>query len=82
VGHNTGGAPGSLAKGVALLQVSTGSIEQKDLSVAFKQNAQTNADSRGDRRTGAMEGVSPQDQGLSYIAPPAPAKRIIHMRER
>jgi hypothetical protein len=71
--YNTGGAPGAMLKGIALLQVSTGSIEQIDLSTAF-----TGA---GGRKTSALEGVPPTAQGLSLLSTPPPVKRILHMRE-
>jgi type IV pilus assembly protein PilY1 len=79
--YNTGGSGASLLKGIALLQVSTGSIEQKDLSKAFTVSAE-NPDSKGDRRSGAIEGVPPTAQGLALIAPPPAAKRVIHFKER
>jgi type IV pilus assembly protein PilY1 len=72
--YNTGGDPGALLKGKALLQVSTGNIEQVDLSTAFVE--------KGGRRTAAMEGVPPVSQGLSILTTPPPVKRLIHMRER
>lgn len=72
--YDTGGAPGALLKGTALLQTSTGSIEQLKLSTAFSD--------AGGRKTTALEGVPPTSQGLSIITTPAPAKRIIHIRER
>lgn len=74
--YNTGGAPPSgLLKGVALLQVSTGSIEQKELSKAFPTSGET-------RKTAAMEGVPPTAQGLSLLSAPPPVKRVMHIRER
>jgi len=77
VKYDTGGAPGASLKGVALLQVSTGSIEQINLSTAFNPT-----DSTGGRRTSAMEGVPPTAQGLSLLSQPPPVKRTIHVRER
>lgn len=74
VKYNTAGAGGALLKGKALLQVSTGSVEQRDLSTAFTD--------QGARRTSAMEGVPPTAQGLSLLAPPPPVKRVLHMKER
>jgi type IV pilus assembly protein PilY1 len=79
--YNSGGSGASTLKGVALLQVSTGSIEQKDLSTAFKVGAD-NPDSKGDRRSGAIEGVPPTAQGLALMSPPLPSKRVIHFKER
>jgi len=74
VKYNTGGAPGAALKGVALLQVSTGSIEQINLSTALSE--------KGGRRTSAMEGVPPTAQGLSLLSQPPPVKRTIHVKER
>lgn len=72
--YDTGAAPGALLKGKAIVQVSTGAIEQIDLSKAF-------IDYTG-RRSGSLEGVPPTAQGLSIISSPPPVKRILHMRER
>jgi type IV pilus assembly protein PilY1 len=72
--YNTGGAGGALLKGKLLMQVSTGSIEQKDLSTAM-----TDA---GGRRTAAIEGEPPVGQGLSILVPAAPTKRVLHLKER
>jgi len=74
VRYATGGAPGAKLKGIALLQVSTGSIEQVNLSTAFTE--------AGGRKTSALEGVPPTAQGLSLLSQPPPVKRTIHMRER
>jgi type IV pilus assembly protein PilY1 len=74
VKYDTGGAPGAALKGVALLQVSTGSIEQINLSTALTE--------KGGRRTSAMEGVPPTAQGLSLLSQPPPVKRTIHIKER
>ncbi len=74
VKYDTGAAPGALLKGKALIQVSTGSIEQIDLSAAFLQ--------KGSRKTTDIEGVPPTAQGLSLILAPPPVKRVLHMKER
>ncbi|MCX7793157.1 MAG: PilC/PilY family type IV pilus protein [Thermodesulfovibrionales bacterium] len=74
VKYDTGGAPGGLLKGVGILQVSTGAIEQIDLSRAFT--------AAGGRKSYSLEGVPPVQQGLSIMTSPAPVKRIIHVRER
>ncbi|MEK6691224.1 MAG: hypothetical protein AABY78_08005 [Nitrospirota bacterium] len=75
VRYSTGGAPGDLLKGVALLQVSTAAIEQVSLSEAFTE--------KEGRRTPPITGsVPPTSQGLSLLTTPPPVKRIIHMRER
>jgi type IV pilus assembly protein PilY1 len=73
--YNTGGAPTPASlKGKALVQVSTASVEQLDLSTAFQD--------QGGRRTFAIEGVPPTAQGLSLLSPPPPVKRLMHLRER
>jgi len=78
--YNTGNAPsGAVMKGKALVQVSTASVEQLDLSTAFQGDAALHKDGR---RTGAIEGVPPTAQGLSLLAQPPPVKRIMHMMER
>jgi type IV pilus assembly protein PilY1 len=71
--YNTGGPPGEL-KGTALIQVSTGAIEQKDLSKAF-----TDA---GGRKSAGMSGKPPEAQGLSIISNPPATKKLIHIKER
>jgi type IV pilus assembly protein PilY1 len=71
--YNTGGKP-ELLGGKALIQVSTGAIEQKDLSSAF-------ADAGG-RKSAAMEGKPPEAQGLSIISGPPPTRKVIHIKER
>lgn len=78
--YNTGGAPSTaVMKGKALVQVSTASVEQLDLSTAFQGDAALHKDGR---RTGAIEGVPPTAQGLSLLSQPPPVKRIMHMMER
>ena len=73
VQYNTGG-PATGLRGKVLVQVSTGSIEQKDLSSVFTD--------QGKRRSSAIEGKPPEMQGLSVLSAPPPVKRTIHMRER
>ena len=78
--YNTGGAPSyAVMKGKALVQVSTASVEQLDLSSAFQGDAALHKDGR---RTAAIEGVPPTAQGLSLLSQPPPVKRIMHMMER
>lgn len=74
VKYDTGGAPGTLLQGKALIQVSTGAIEQKDLSTAFTK--------KSGRKTDDIQGVPPTSQGLSIMTQPSPVKRVIHTRER
>jgi type IV pilus assembly protein PilY1 len=79
VRYNTGGAPVYALQGKALMQVSTASVEQLDLSSAFSGSDTIH---RGGRRSFALEGVPPTAQGLSLLSPPPPVKRILHMMER
>lgn len=72
--YNTGGAGGALLKGKALLQVSTGKIEEVDLASQFA--------AEGGRKSSGMDGVPPTAQGLSLVTSPPPVKRTIHMMER
>ncbi len=74
VKYNSGDAPGTLLKGKAIIQVSTGSIEQLNLSDAFTE--------AGGRKSAGMEGVPPTAQGLSILSTPTPVKRVLHIRER
>lgn len=76
VDYDSGGAP-ALLSGKALIQVSTGAIEEVDLSTAF-----AGSDSKGGRRSFSIEGVPPTAQGLSLFQSPPPVKRVIHVRER
>ena len=78
--YNTGAPlPTAVMKGKALVQVSTASVEQIDLSSAFTAAGGGGMDGR---RTGAIEGVPPTAQGLSLLSQPPPVKRIMHMMER
>jgi hypothetical protein len=52
------------------MQVSTGSVEEIDLSSAFISN--------GSRKTAAFSGMPPVGQGLTVILPPMPIKKILH----
>jgi type IV pilus assembly protein PilY1 len=72
--YNSGASAADLLRGKGLVQVSTGAIEEIDLGSAFTD--------KGGRRTGSMEGVPPLAQGLSLISPPAPLKKVIHVKER
>ncbi len=83
--YNTGNAPSTaVMKGKALVQVSTASVEQIDLSTAFRKASGEGAGGlhKDGRRTGAIEGVPPTAQGLSLLSQPSPVKRIMHMMER
>ncbi len=74
VKYNNGASAGSLLQGKALVQVSTGSIEQLNLRSAFSE--------KDGRRSSGMEGVPPTAQGLSILTSPPPIKRVLHIRER
>lgn len=75
VKYDTGGAVGgSILKGKALVQVSTGSIEEINLNTAFTQEE--------GRRTAAFHGVPPQGPPPGIIVPPKPIQKIMHIRER
>ncbi len=83
--YNTGNAPSAaVLKGKALVQVSTASVEQLDLSSAFLKGAGEGAGGlhKDGRRTGSIEGVPPTSQGLSLLSQPPPVRRIMHMMER
>jgi type IV pilus assembly protein PilY1 len=92
VKFNTGGSAAGLLRGKALLQVSTGSIEEINLKDAFKTNDPDaaghnpdlidNPDSKGDRRSGAFAGKPPEGPGLILLVSPPPYESIIHMMER
>jgi type IV pilus assembly protein PilY1 len=72
--YNTGGAGGAMLRGKALIQVSTGSIAQVDMSKAFTE--------KDGRRADVGPGYPPVMQGLSLLSGPPPIKRALHIRER
>ncbi|MBI5632999.1 MAG: hypothetical protein HZA15_05920 [Nitrospirae bacterium] len=76
VKYDTGGTvPAGVLKGKAMIQLSTGAIQEVDLSNRF--NAQ------GNRRTSVpMQGMPPMDQSLNVPVAPAPIKKILHMKKR
>jgi len=81
VNYNTGGSASSTAlHGTALIQVSTGQIEEVSLSSAFTSNVPTGG-TQG-RRTTAFQGVPPKGQGLSVIINPRPVNKILYMKEK
>jgi type IV pilus assembly protein PilY1 len=85
INYNTGGAPApAKLKGKALVQVSTASVEQLDMSTAFTPATGESATGlhKGGRRSFSIEGVPPTAQGLSLLLPPPPVNRVLHMKER
>jgi type IV pilus assembly protein PilY1 len=76
VRYDTGAEPPEAAlKGVALMQVSTGSFAEIRLADAFT--------TKNMRRTGnAIQGVPPKAQGMSLLTNPRPVKKIIHIQEK
>ncbi len=74
VDYDTGGAVNpSILRGKILLQVSTGSIEEIDLKMAFTE--------KEGRRTGAFQGNAPTSQPRVAV-PHKPINRIIHIKEK
>jgi len=66
-------------RGQALIQVSTGSIEEKDLSKAFTEKP----DGTGPgRRSSIIPGVPPSGSPPGIIVPPKPLNRALHIKER
>jgi len=92
--YNSGGAPDCMLNGKALVQVSTGSIEQVDLTSSSCSNHDPNNPNNpnnstppvfnefGGRRTSAMEGVPPMAQGMAILTTPPPINRFLHKIER
>jgi type IV pilus assembly protein PilY1 len=74
VDYSTGGSAHHVLKGKVFVQLSTGSIEEKDLPSSFNE--------KDDRRTSEMDGAPPKYQGLTLLTMPKPAKKVVHMRER
>lgn len=75
VKYDTGGslAGTGVLKGKAIVQVSTGSIEEVDLNTAFTE--------REGRRSEPMQGLPPSG-GLSIVVPPKPLNKILHMKKQ
>jgi type IV pilus assembly protein PilY1 len=74
VKFDTGGSATGLIKGTAIIQVSTGSIEQVNLSTAFNQ--------RDNRRTSGMTGQPPTREGLTVIPGAPGVSKPLFMKER
>ncbi|MBI1811026.1 MAG: hypothetical protein HYR78_03690 [Nitrospirae bacterium] len=69
-----------MLQGTALIQVSTGAIEEVNLGTAFVDKTAGGRADEG-RRTGAITGAPPTGQGLSIVVPPAPLKKMLHIRK-
>lgn len=75
VKYDTGGkVSSSVLRGKALLQVSTGSIEEVSLKDAFTE--------KDGRRTAQFQGVPPAGTPPGILIPPRPMNRILHIREQ
>ena len=75
VNYGTGGAlKSSILRGQALLQSSTGSIEEIKIRTAFSE--------KGGRRSSAIQGVPPVGRPPGILVPPKAMKKFIHIRER
>ncbi len=75
VRYDTGGTlvgSGTL-RGTAIVQVSTGAIEEVDLATAFTEKDQ--------RRSGMIQGLPPAG-ALSLVVPPKPINKILHMKKQ
>lgn len=75
VDWGTGGAVNpSVLRGRAILQVSTGSIEEVELKTAFTE--------KGGRRTTGVQGVPPAGTPPGILVPPEPTNKFIHIFEK
>jgi type IV pilus assembly protein PilY1 len=75
IDYDTGGeVKSSVLRGSALMQVSTGSIEEIDLKTAFTE--------RGGRRTSVVQGVPPTGTPPSILVSPEPTNKFIHIFEK
>lgn len=81
VNYSTGGSPPSSAlQGTALIQVSTGQVQEVSMATAFSDKIP--GGSTQGRRTTAFQGVPPKGQGLSVVINPRAMKKILHMQEK
>jgi type IV pilus assembly protein PilY1 len=80
VRFDTGGTlvPFGILKGKAIIQRSTGEIEQIDLATAFTTAGGGQA---GQRKTTASFGLTGSG-GISIIVPPKPLNQILHIKKR
>ncbi|MEC4677044.1 MAG: hypothetical protein VST72_09045, partial [Nitrospirota bacterium] len=82
VDYKTGGSVS--LRGKALLQVSTGAIKEMDLKETKpgEPDSEPTFSGRGNRRTTAIEGVPPPDQGLLIMVPPPSVDTTIHIQKK
>jgi type IV pilus assembly protein PilY1 len=85
VDYATGGAvKKGVLRGKALIQVSTGSISEQDLSSAFTQGQDQSASAASTvvyRKTAGTQGLASSEKPQIAV-PPKPINKILHMRER
>jgi type IV pilus assembly protein PilY1 len=80
LGYNTGASPpSSVLQGQALVQVSSGALQQLSLNSIFNS---TNLSYNGRRSSVPMSGAPPVSQGLSLIRRPTPLQKILHFMEK
>ncbi|MBI5100253.1 MAG: hypothetical protein HZB33_00225 [Nitrospirae bacterium] len=80
VRYDTGGAiPAGVLKGKAIVQLSTGAIDQISLDTAFTERIDTNTN-RG-RRSAMLQGAPPAS-GAPPSGPPPPIDTIFHIRKK
>lgn len=79
--YDTGGSGAGFLYGFALIQTSTGEIEQKQLNTAFTEKAAANETGSPGRRTAAFLGQPPREGALTVLTPP-PFKTILRIKEQ
>ncbi len=90
VKYDTAASVSDYLSGIALVQVSTGDIEQIQMKDAFRQRTHGDGtpdttdttDYKLNRRTGGITGVPPTGQGLSLVVPPQPTNKMLHIRQK
>ncbi len=71
--YSSGGAVGYVQEGKALVQTSTGAVDEVDLETAFS--------TRNNRRSVGTPGVPPAGSGPVTIVNPLPVKKFMHVQE-
>lgn len=80
--YDTGGTVNGILKGKALMQVSTGAIEEIDLHGDPLLGIDGPFIESGQRRTAAMSGAPPTGMGLAIVVQPPPTNRMQHLRRQ